>query len=215
MGLKVIGLAGSTCTSFVLATLFEKNVDDFVLQPVDYAGGDLQKPPHLKLQPFGKIPVLQDGDFTLFESRAIARYIAEKYEGGTELLGKTLKEKARVNQWCDVEAHNYNPVVSSIIFQVVYAPLKGMSTDEKVVEEQMAKLEKVLDVYEAHLANNKYLAGDFFSLADLQHVPYTHFLINYAKKGQGLSRRKHVKAWWDNISSRSSWNKVLALQSKE
>jgi len=216
MGLTVVGLAGSTCTSRVLATLFEKHVEDFKIKPVDLASGEHKKSEYLKLQPFGVIPVLQDGDFNIFESRAIARYISEKFENqGTPLFGETVKDRALVNQWLEVESQNYNPAVSSIVAQVVFSKYKGLTTDEKVVEEQLAKLEKVLDVYEEHLSKNKYLAGDFFSIADLSHLPYTHYLVNVAKKGEGVTSRKHVNAWWEDISSRPAWKKVLELQAKK
>jgi glutathione S-transferase len=150
------------------------------------------------------------------ESRAIARYISEKFEDqGTPLFGKTPKDRALVNQWCEVESQNFNPPVSSIVFQVVFASWKGLTTDDKVVEEQLAKLEKVLDVYEEHLSKNKYLAGDFFSMADLSHLSYTHYLVNVAKKGDGVTSRKHVNAWWEDISSRPAWKKVLELAAKK
>jgi glutathione S-transferase len=147
------------------------------------------------------------------ESRAIIRYIANKYaEKGSLLTGKTLEEKARVEQWLEVESGYYNPVVSTIVAEIVFKPrFRGLPTDDKVVEEQLQKLEKVLDIYEAHLAKNEYLAGDFFSLADLSHLPYTHYLINFAKKGDAITSRKHVNAWWERISSRPSWQHALKL----
>jgi len=70
------------------------------------------------------------------------------------------------------------------------------------------KVGKVLDVYEERLSKSKYLAGDFFSLADLQHLPYTHYLVNTCGKGDLISSRKHVKALWEDISSRPAWKKV-------
>ena len=149
------------------------------------------------------------------ESRAIARYISEKFEDqGTPLFGKTLKDRALVNQWLEVESQNYNPAISSIVSEVVFNEYRGLTTDEKVVEEQLARLEKVLDVYEEHLSKNKYLAGDFFSMADLSHLPLTHYLVNVAKRGKGVTSRKHVNAWWEDISSRPAWKKVLELQPK-
>ena len=50
MGLTIVGVAFSTCTSRVLAALFEKNVEDFQIKPVDFANGEHKKPAHLKLQ---------------------------------------------------------------------------------------------------------------------------------------------------------------------
>ncbi len=141
----------------------------------------------------------------------MARYISDKFESqGTPLFGKTGKDKALVNQWLEVESQNYNPCVSSIVYQLVWAPMQGKQGDETVVKQQLEKLEKILDIYEAHLSKNKYLAGDFFSLADLSHIPYTFYLVNMAKKGDGITSRKHVSAWWEDISSRASWKAVTA-----
>jgi len=149
------------------------------------------------------------------ESRAIARYVSDKYEGqGTPLFGKTEKERALVNQWLEVESQNYNPVVSTIAYQLVFGPRRGLKPDEKVVEQQLVKLEKILDIYEEHLAKNEYLAGNFFSLADISHIPYTYLLLHQAKRGEGITSRKHVKAWWDNISSRPSWKQLLELRAQ-
>ncbi len=146
------------------------------------------------------------------ESRAIARYVAEKFEGkGTALFGKTAKEKALVNQWLEVEGQNYNPIVQTIVFHLVFGPMVGLQPVEAVVKEQLGKLEKLLDIYEAHLSENKYLAGEFFSMADLSHIPFTSYLINEAKKGDAVTSRKHVNAWWETISSRPSWKMVTAL----
>jgi glutathione S-transferase len=78
-----------------------------------------------------------------------------------------------------------------------------------VVHENVSKLEKELDVYEAHLSKNKYLAGDFYSIADLVHIPYTYFLIKYTTKGHVITSRKHVKAWFDDICARKSWQKIV------
>ena len=50
MALKIYGLPGSTCTARVLATIFEKNVDDFVIEPVNLATGAHKKPEFLKMQ---------------------------------------------------------------------------------------------------------------------------------------------------------------------
>lgn len=175
--------------------------------------GDNRKPEFLALQPFGSIPVLQDQLVTVFESRAIIRYIAEKYkEQGSALYGRTLEEKALVEQWLEVESQNYNTVVQPIFFNLVVAPMKGMVTDHGIVEASVSKLAKVLDVYEEHLGKHKYLAGDFFSLADLSHLPFTHGLCNYTDKRELFASRKNVSAWIERISSRPEWKKVVALK---
>jgi glutathione S-transferase len=181
---------------------------EYELVTVDLMKGEHKSPEHLKLQPFGAIPVLEDGDLRMFESRAIARYIANKWANqGTDLLGKTEKQRALAETWLEVEGQNYNPPVSKIVYELVFKQWSKQEADPKVVEAESAKLEKVLDVYEAHLSKNQYLAGDEFTLADLSHLPYTDLLLQ-TDAGKGFLRRAHLKAWWERISSRPSWLKI-------
>lgn len=146
------------------------------------------------------------------ESRAILRYYAEKYKTqGTDLLGKTIEEQGLVNQWLEVEAHNYHPPLNNLVLHIMFSPNFGITRDEKVIKESEEKLGKVLDIYEERLSKSKYLAGDFFSLADLSHLPFTNYLVGPVGKDYMIKERKHVSAWWDDISSRPSWKKVLEI----
>jgi len=206
--IKVFGQHGSTATAVVLCCLNEKKVE-YELVFVDFFQDGHKQPQYLALNPFAQIPTIQDGDLILFESRAIIKYLAKKYKGqGTELLGSTLSEQALVEQWSQVEGQSFNSPVFSIITEALIVPIKGGSTDEAAVEVSVEKVGKVLDIYEERLSKSKYLAGDFFSLADLQHLPYTHYLVNACGKGHLISSRTHVKAWWEDISSRPAWKKV-------
>src|SRR5262245_48391625 len=75
--LKVHGHPFSTCTRKVLMTLAETETP-YEFSVVDFAKGEHKQAPHLEKQPFGRIPVLEDGAFSFFESRAICRYLDEK-----------------------------------------------------------------------------------------------------------------------------------------
>ncbi|CAI5495798.1 unnamed protein product [Closterium sp. Naga37s-1] len=144
---KIYGLKLSTCTKRVLTALEEKNVTDYEFVTVDLSKGEQKSAEFKKKQPFGVIPVLEDEDVELFESRAIARYVADKYsEQGTNLLGSNLKERALVNLWLEVESQNYNPPISGLIAEKIFKPRKGLAPDEVKVAEHKAKLSQVLDV---------------------------------------------------------------------
>ncbi|KAL3683353.1 hypothetical protein R1sor_001375 [Riccia sorocarpa] len=211
MAIKIYGGAKSTCTGRVLITLFEKEVD-YELVEIDLSKGEHKSPEFLKHQPFGQIPYVVHEGLELYESRAIARSVAEWYaKQGSALYGSTAHEKAQVEQWLEVEAQNYNPAISSLVFQLVFAPWFGKTTDEAVVAAQTAKLESVLDIYEKRLSEKKYLAGDFFSLADLSHITYSYYFIKIAGKGAIYDSRPHVKAWIDGIFARPSTQKWLKL----
>ncbi|KAK1558707.1 hypothetical protein Q3G72_005644 [Acer saccharum] len=209
MALKLYGAPMSTCTTRVTISLYEKDLD-FELIPVDLFAGEHKQPPFLSKNPFGLIPVLEDGDdLTLFESRAITAYVAEKFkETGTDLIRhKDIKEAALVKVWIEVESQQYQPAISPIVYQYFVAPIQGKSPDQAIVDASVEKLGKVLDIYEAKLSESKYLAGDFYSLADLHHLPYTYYFMK-TPCASLVNERPHVKAWWDDISSRPAFKKV-------
>jgi len=146
---------------------------------------------------------------SLPESRAITSYLAEKFKGtGYDLIRhENVKEAASVKVWTEVESHRYNPAIAPIVFQFMVAPLRGNSPDQTIIDANVEKLGKVLDIYEAKLSSTKYLAGDFYSLADLHHLPYTYYLMK-TPAASVVNERPHVKAWWEDISSRPAFKKV-------
>ncbi|XP_072997835.1 probable glutathione S-transferase GSTF1 [Typha latifolia] len=213
MVLKVYGFPKSTCTARVLTCLEEMGAT-YEVVPINMATGEHKGPAHLARNPFGQIPAIEDGDVKLFESRAISKYILRKYKGsGPDLLreGK-IEESAVVDLGVEVEVHHYNPLISTIIFQLRFAPMLGRTPDQKIIDTNVEALGKVLDVYEARLANHKYLAGDFFSFADLTHFSYTFYLMAtpYASL---ITSRPHVKAWWEDMTARPAVAKVAAIMS--
>jgi glutathione S-transferase len=115
-----------------------------------------------------------------------------------------------VDVWLEVEANQYTAALNPILYQCLVSPMFGGTTDQKVVEENLEKLKKVLEVYEARLAKHKYLAGDFLSLGDLNHVSVTLCLLA-TPHASVLDAYPHVKAWWDGLMARPSVQKVAAL----
>ncbi|KAF5940659.1 hypothetical protein HYC85_021826 [Camellia sinensis] len=204
MVVKVYGPAYAS-PKRVIVCLIEKGIE-FETVPIDIIKGEHNLPEFLQLQPFGAVPVIQDGDYTLFE----------KYKSqGTELLGKTIEERGMVEQWLEAEAHNFHPHIYNLTIQILFSSKMGFTADEKLIQESEEKLGKVLDIYEDRLSKSKYLAGDFFSLADLSHLPFTQYLVGPMGKEYMVKNRKNVSAWWDDISSRPSWKKVLQLPTLE
>ncbi|XP_077246986.1 glutathione S-transferase F12-like [Tasmannia lanceolata] len=211
MAVKVYGPVRAACPQRVMACLFEKDVE-FEVVEVDLVNGEQKRPEFLTIQPFGQVPVVEDGKFRLFESRAIIRYYAAKYPNqGTNLLGITLEDRALVDQWLEVEAHNFNELVYTIVLQLLVLPRMGEGGDMHLVRCCEQKLGNVFDVYEQRLGETKYLAGDFFTLADLSHLPAISFLTTEAGMGHLVRERENMNAWWEDISNRPAWKKVMKL----
>ncbi|GJE94999.1 glutathione S-transferase [Phanerochaete sordida] len=211
MVLKLHGSPISTCTKRVAAVLHEKHVP-FELVPVDFAKGEHKSAAHRAKQPFGQVPYIDDDGFVLYESRAIARYVAAKYAAqGTPLVPSTsdLKATALFEQAVSVEGSNFDPFASGLAYEKVFIPMRGGATNEAHVEYLAKTLDMKLDGYEAILSKQKYLAGDEITLADLFHLPYGAFLkrldYNYL---EDPVKRPNVARWWKDITSRPSWQAV-------
>ncbi|WP_437963561.1 glutathione binding-like protein [Sorangium sp. So ce260] len=203
--MKLYGHPMSTCTRKVLTVLAEKGHEaQFVL--VDVMKGEQKKPEHIARQPFGVIPVLEDEDFTLYESRAIIRYLDQKLPG-VSLTPTELKARALMDQWLSVEQSYVSTPAVKIIFQRVLHPMRGQQSDESVVESAKAEVAKALDVVDKALAGQEYLAGSTYSLADISWMPYLQCLV-VSKVEELITDRPNVAAWWKRISARPAWVKV-------
>ncbi|KAH9555378.1 hypothetical protein CY35_08G111600 [Sphagnum magellanicum] len=206
MVLKLYGTVTGNCERAALV-LYEKELE-FKLVKIDIISRENRSPDYLAKAPFGQVPSLDDDGFFLFGSQAIGRYIAEKYDGqGTPLLGNTLTEKARIYQWVEVEGQNFAPPATTIAKEFFTSSSYKRSLNEELIATQLEKLGKVLDIYDSHLSQNRYLAGDYYSLADLLHAPFLVQLKNVT--GELITSRQHVAAWCDDLASRTAFKKVL------
>ncbi|KAJ8620599.1 hypothetical protein MRB53_029128 [Persea americana] len=212
-GLTLHGDVFSTATMRALVCLKEKELD-FEFVPINMGAGEHKKEPFILLNPFGQVPALEAGDLSLFESRAITKCISHRHASkGTELIYRESKKMATVAVWMEVEAHQFDPEASNLVWELVFKPMLGMTTDPGVVGASTEKLGRVLDVYETRLGHSKYLAGESFTLADLHHLPCIHYLMTAQVKDLFVSRTR-VSAWCQDIMARPAWAKVLEMQKK-
>ncbi|CAK9277879.1 unnamed protein product [Sphagnum jensenii] len=206
MVLKVYGTVTANCQRAALV-LYEKELE-FKLVKIDLMSRENRSPDYLAKAPFGQVPGFDDDGFFLFGSQAIGRYIAEKYYGqGTPMLGNTLTEKTRINQWVEVEGQNFAPPATALAREYFISSTYKRPLNEELIATQLEKLGKVLDIYDSHLSQNRYLAGDYYSLADLLHTPFLVLLKNVT--GELITSRQHVAAWCDDLASRTAFKKVL------
>jgi glutathione S-transferase len=173
---------------------------------LDFAKGEHKSPENVARQPFGQMPSLTDGDFTLFESRAMIRYIDETV-AGQPLTPKDPKGRGLMEQWISVETDDYNPAVGAIVYQEVFTKMMGGSPDLAKVEEAKKKLGPVMAVLDKHLAKGPHFLGDQFTLADICFMPYTEYAMGTSAKDMILSH-SNFAAWWKRVSERAAWKQV-------
>lgn len=210
MTLHVYGmLGGSTNTERVLLALHEKALR-FELHPVNLARGEQKSPEHLARHPFGVVPALRDGDFVLCESRAIARYLDERYaEPALQPAGA--QERGLVSQWLSVEQAYVAPHGGTVRRNLVYGHLLGLTPDPAAVERAVAELARAFDVYERALEGKDHLVGTY-SLADLTALPELESLHSLPQTRSLLEERPRVLAWFERLHARPAWQTVLAAR---
>ncbi len=133
---------------------------------IDTLQGGSRTPEFLKLNAWGQVPtiVLYDGR-TLAQSNAIIRYLAR----GSDLIPSDAYLAAKMDEWLFWEQYSHEPYVAVCRFQMVYLGKQADARDENLVRRGTA----ALDHLERHLADNRFLVGDSFSLADVALVAYT------------------------------------------
>ncbi|KAI0284822.1 glutathione S-transferase [Russula brevipes] len=189
MAVKIHGHYVTPGSRRILVIAKECNIPyEFV--PVDLRGKEHQRLPYIEHQPFGQVPYIEHDGFELFESRAIGRYFAALGSG--------------------IEYAQFDPIAGKIFRETLYKKSHGQPIDEESVKELLPVLESKLDVYEAILSKQKYLAGDEVTLADLFHLPHGSTVFDHFGYG-GLDKRPNVQRWWKAISSRPAWRAVKEL----
>lgn len=131
---------------------------------VDLRAGDHKKPEFLKINPVGKVPVIDDDGFVLAESGAIIKYLSEKVK--SPLYPQGLKERAVQDQWIDFLTLHVGVAFQKIVYNRIFAPRRNIPVDETALREGQQFLDRFLPVVEAQLAKSPYIAGDRITLAD-------------------------------------------------
>lgn len=203
--MKIFGNPLSTCTRKVLTTLHEKQAPfDFV--NVDLAKGAQKSPEYLARQPFGQVPALEDGDFRMYESRAMIRYL-DQILSGPALTPGDPRGRALMEQWISVETSNFTPYAMTIIMQHIFGPMRGAQPDEAKVQEARGKITPALQTLDKQLARGPHLLGEQFTLADICYMPYLEYVGQTPAKDL-IASHPNVAAWWKRISERRSWKEV-------
>ncbi|MFD4837046.1 glutathione S-transferase family protein [Achromobacter sp. NPDC058515] len=162
--LKILGKASSINVRKVLWTCAELNLP---FEREDWGAGfrPTSDAGFLALNPNAMAPVLQDGDFVLWESNSIIRYLAAQY-GGQRLYPAEPKQRARVDQWMDWQATDLNRAWSYAFMAL--ARNSPAHRDAAAIEascQEWARFMRILD--QRLCATESYVAGAAFTLADI------------------------------------------------
>ena len=159
----------------------------------DILTGATRTPEFLRLNPNGRVPVLEFEDGrVLAESNAILAYLAD----GTRFVPADRFERALVLQWLFFEQYSHEPNIATLRFWVTH----GLIDEERrpLVEGKRRWGYAALDVMERHLARRRYFVGERYSIADIALYAYTHVA---GDGGFDLARYGNVRGWLDRVAA--------------
>lgn len=128
------------------------------------AFGKNREPAYLAMNPNGLVPTLQDGDFILWESNAIVRYLAREYGAG-KLEPSDPKTRARANQWMDWQLSVVGPAIFAAFWGLIRTPEE--KRDLAAIAASQSKTTEAMKILDAQLSRTAFVAGDQFSMGDI------------------------------------------------
>lgn len=159
--------------------------------PVNLRQGEHKSEAFLKMNPFGQVPVLEDGDTVLFDSNAILVYLARRYDPAGRWLPQDAAGQAAVQAWLSVAA-------GLIAFGPATARMITLFGSKANAEDVIARAHHLLKVMEGVLGARDFLVGSTATLADVAGYSY----IAAAPEGNvDLSAYPAVRAWLARIEA--------------
>ena len=199
----VYGPAFSTYVWSARLALAEKGVTH---ELVDVPFGAHRDEPHLSRQPFAKIPAFEHDGFALYETQAIIRYVDERF-AGAPLQPEDVHEWSRMNQVIGiVDAYAWPAIAGTILVNRILVPrFLGGTPDEVAIAAALPRAHLCLAEIDRLMAENRFLAADFVSLADLMAIPLLYFFSQVPDGREPLAGHPKLQGWMRHMETRQSF----------
>jgi glutathione S-transferase len=175
----------------------------YELNRMEFHPKDLKSDEHRARHPLGRVPVLEDGDVSIYESGAIVEYILERHRNGGLKPAVDSPEFPYYLQWFHYCEGMVMPSVNTIVVQTVLLPQDRR--DETVLGQAQRLLTRALAPVDETLAGKEYLIGDF-SAADIM-LGHACFMSN--RLGCVTDDMTNLKAYVERIAARPAFQKAM------
>jgi glutathione S-transferase len=203
--LTIWGRANSVNVQKVLWCLREL---DIAYHRIDagMAFGKNDEADYLAMNPNGRVPTLVDGDFILWESNSVMRYLVLAYGQGSPIYPQAAKARASVDRWLDWTLSTLQPVDRPVFWALVRTPVEKR---DMVAIQKDAEAEAVQwRIVDAQLATRRFIEGDDFTIADIALGAYARrwFGVEGIRKPQ----LAHLERWFAQFASRPGFQQFVA-----
>jgi len=165
--------------------------------------GKNREPAYLAMNPNGLVPTLQDGDFILWESNAIIRYLAREY-GDQKLEGTDARSRARANQWMDWQLSVLGPAITPAFWGLIRTPPE--KRDMAAIAAAQSKTTEAMKILDAQLGRTGFVAGDAFTMGD---IPVGVMAYRYWQLVPERPELPHLQAWYAALQKRAPFRNMV------
>jgi glutathione S-transferase len=167
--------------------------------------GVVKTPAYRDMNPNSLVPTIEDGEFRLWESNVIVRYLCAKHSPGG-LYPAPLEQRFDAERWMDWQQTTLNPAGRNAFVQLLRTPAE--KRQPKLVEDSIATTEPLLRMLDAHLARQPLMVGDAFTMAD---IPIACEIHRWRGTPVPQVELPHVDRWYAGIRARDASRGVLDL----
>ena len=155
---------------------------------------------YLAMNPNGRIPTIRDGDFVLWESNAIIRYLCRRHDSNNLLLPESEEDYALADQWMDWHKTTLYPPYIDLVWALVRT--EPVVRDRGKIADLLAGTEDALAVLERRLAESSHVAGSRLTMADIPFGALVHRYLNLELERTPLPR---IDAWYRRLAERPAF----------
>jgi glutathione S-transferase len=169
---------------------------------MEFGGTDTRA--YRAMNPNGLVPTVQDGDFVLWESNTIVRYLAARHGPGT-LEPADLRSRAVASQWMDWQTSVFLPAFNDVFMGLVRTPAD--QRDPVAIAAAKSKSTSAAQILDAALARNTFLAGKAFSMGD---IPMGVFIYRFRALVPERPPLPNLERWYAALETRPAFREHVA-----
>ncbi len=205
-----------TPNGWKISIALEEMALPYRLHLVDITAGDQFDPEFLKIAPNNRMPAIVDPEgpdgapVSIFESGAILQYLARKTG---RFYGETERERIAVEQWLMWQMGGVGPMAGQAHHFLQYAPAMDPPQDLPYAKDRYrAEVGRLYGVLDRQLATHEFVAGDFYSIADMAIWPWAHL---WKRQEQTIDDKPHFARWIEAVGSRPAVQAGRALAAEK
>jgi glutathione S-transferase len=200
---EILGSLRSSYTRVVRMVCQEKGIEHVLTET------QLGAPEIRAIHPFGKMPVLRHGDFTLCESKAIASYLDRSFPG-PQLIPSDPRLAAFTEQWISLVNTVMDPtLVRSYLLAYAFPRTADGKPDRKIIDAVLPMVREQLALLEKSVASTGHLVGDHVTLADINLLPILFYVRQLPEAAEAFDSATHLGRYYATHAMRPSFVRTI------